>query len=128
MDVHLQPLTWNRLFLGIAVVFAVMLLCVGGFVLTIDSQCVAELNERIPQYPNAVFISETHSFLRMYGMGSTVTIWQSADDPNTIDSWYGRKLGAAVKRANSGIARSAWDAMSLDGGGSQIILYGNCVN
>jgi hypothetical protein len=59
----------------------------------------------------------------------------SPDDPETVRSWYGVQTGSYLRdavRNNTPFFRMAqgqWDVSRGENGvGSQIILYGTCVN
>ncbi|MFW5747997.1 MAG: hypothetical protein ACOCYT_00130 [Chloroflexota bacterium] len=97
------------------------------FTLTLDQMCVNEMKRFMPIYPDAEIISQEYNFLRPYGIGETVMLLYSADDSRTVGGWYGRHIGMELREGRN-LVRNEWSVVRAeDRQGSQIILYGRCV-
>jgi hypothetical protein len=125
----------GRLTTGCLVVVLAATLCIGVTGFTFDRLCSSNLSQLIPFYPGSQMISERHSFLTMYGIGETVVILHSDDDPNVVNSWYGRTMGGFRRRSiqetiiGAQLVRGNFSVTGDVGGqGTQIILYGNCIS
>jgi len=122
----------RRMLIATLIITGLMMACLVVTTLGIDGMCVADIGPRMPIYPGATVISERHSMLRPYGMGETVIILYSADDPQLVTGWYGRTVGGALREnLSKGITRqfggTNWTVTRAeDGTGSQIILYSKC--
>ena len=128
-----------RPLLGCLVIGLAALLCSSSAFLVVDRICAAYLPQRLPIYPGAQTIFQSHNFLTPYGMGVTVITLVSSDPPDKVRTWYGETTGTFQREnANTGnpiiymgsrFARVQYDVSeSEDGTGSQIILYAKCVN
>ncbi len=53
-----------------------------------DQLCVNDAGRRLPIYPGAQKIDETHNGIRARGIGSTRMTFESADSQETIEAWY----------------------------------------
>lgn len=125
--------------LGCLAVVVVLLLSLGGVFLAADAICYAGLTQRMPTYPGARVVLRSHNWLREYGMGVTVLAFESADPPDVVRAFYGRAQGEYARRSleftnpidrlAASMTRAAYDVVRQeDGSGSQIILYGYCLN
>ena len=68
-------------------------------------------------------------------MGNTVVVMSSPDEPNEVRSWYAVHTGTYLRDAlenNTPFFRMAQGQVDVsrgqDGTGSQIILFGTCIN
>jgi hypothetical protein len=121
--------------LGCLVVIIAVMLCSGTAFVVADRLCYSNLSQRLPIYPNATVISREHNFLSEFGMGNTVLVLISPDDPDTVRSWYAKETGAYLReslRNNTPFFRMAQGQFDVTAdpanpSGSQIILYGTCV-
>lgn len=119
--------------LGCGVVMAAILLCMGAVTLAIDGACYSSLTQRLPIYPSATVVSERHNFIRAFGMGETVMVLYTSDPPDEVTSWYARTIGQVIRESlqRGGPLRFGATDWSVgraeDGVGSQIILFGTCV-
>jgi hypothetical protein len=130
VDEH-RPTGCRRLIISLTIIIMGIILCSVTLVLTTDSLCLADLAPRLPYYPNAAVVREQHSFLRLFGMGVSTVELTSADDVNTVTSWYARTVSAVLRdRAASGAqgqyGQAEWSVEAADGGGSRITLLGVC--
>jgi hypothetical protein len=114
-------------------VILVMFGCVGVSTLGLDVVCYGALTRRMPLYPNANVTFEQHNFLRSFGVGETVMILESEDEPSVVRSWYGRTIGQTAQEAAEGkilgytLARVSWTVQRAEtGNGSEIFLSGTC--
>ncbi|HYO89706.1 MAG TPA: hypothetical protein VER79_13740 [Candidatus Limnocylindrales bacterium] len=125
--------------LGCFGIFIAMLVCGSTVFLAVDRVCYAGLTQRVPVYPEAATISLQHNMLFAWGMGTTVGIFESADDPETVRRWYANNLRAFTQnvatssspmlQAQVRLTQARWDVGEAESGvGSQIILFGQCAN
>lgn len=125
--------------LGCAVIVLGLLLCTAATTFALDRVCYASLSQRLPLYPNAQITYRQHNLFTELGMGVTVIMLDSPDEPDVVRSWYGRAQGAynraalesgdVVQQAGQRLSRADWSVTRAeDGTGSQIILFGTCVN
>ncbi len=111
-----------------------ILVCSGTAFIAADRLCHSNLTQRLPIYPGATVKSREHNFMSEFGMGNTVLVLTSPDAPDKVRSWYGVQTGAYLRQAlrnNTPFFRMAQGQIDVtdspDGAGSQIILYGTCV-
>lgn len=120
--------------LGCLVILAAVVLCGGITFFAADRICYGNLSQRLPVYPNATVTSRTHNLFTEFGMGITVVVLDTPDTPETVRSWYAVETGSYVREAlrnNTPFFRMAQGSATINSngsGGSQIILYGTCVN
>lgn len=117
--------------IGSAAVLLVMVLCVVVTTLALDGTCLADMEPRLPRYPNATVVLEQHNFLTQFGMGESVLMLHSDDDVATVRDWYGRTIGAIYAEMQKENVRTFGKTnytvgQSETGSGTQIILYGRC--
>ncbi len=125
----------SRPVLGCLVVVVAIVLCSSTLMFATDRICYGNLSQRLPIYPNAEIKTRSHNLFTEFGMGNTVMVLTSPDDPDTVRSWYGVQTGTYLREALRNntpffrMAQGQWDVTrGADGIGSQIILYGTCVN
>ena len=129
----------NRGCLGCLVILMGMVVCGGILYLTVDRVCYAGITRRVPLYPDVTTISTTHNMLFEYGMGTTVGVYESDDDPETVRRWYAEHMreyartdavsSSPLTSAQVRLSQARWDVTEAeDGTGSQIILFGVCAN
>ncbi len=125
--------------LGCLVIVVAVFACSVGSVLGFNGVCSVYFPERLPYYPGAEVRSEVHNFINPWGMGVTVATLYTPDDSNTVRSWYGVHIGTYLRNSVENptpisylgrqIARVDFNiARADDGVGTQIILYGTCLN
>ena len=120
--------------LGCLVILAAVVLCGGITFFAADRICYGNLSQRLPIYPNATVSSRTHNLFTEFGMGNTVVVLDSPDSPDDVRSWYAVQTGSYLRealRSNTPFFRMAQGSATVsrsDTGGSQIILFGTCVN
>ena len=125
--------------LGCLMIIAAMLVCGSGIYFAIDRVCYAGLTQRVPVYPGATAISMQHNMLFEWGMGTTVGIYESDDDQETVRRWYANNLRSFTQnvatnpspmvQAQVRLTQARFDVTEAeDSTGSQIILFGQCAN
>lgn len=125
--------------LGCIAVMLALVLCSGVVVTVMDGICYDGLTRRMPTYPGAQLVSVRYNLFRPYGMGNTVVQLSSSDDENTVRAWYARQTGTLLRQMVESrapgdnllrtITQSQFDVTAAeDGTGSQILLFGTCVN
>jgi len=127
----------SRLMVGCLTIGVAVILCSGVSLFAANAICYSNLTQRLPIYPNATVKSRGHNFLTEFGMGDTEMVLISPDSPETVRSWYAVHTGSYLRdslRNNTPFFRMAQGQVSVDynpddptGKGSQIILYGTCV-
>ena len=129
----------NRGCLGCLGILAGMLLFGSIAYLAVDRVCYAGITRRVPVYPEAAQVRLTHNMLFPWGMGTTVGVFESEDDPETVRRWYGTHMreyaqsdavsSSPLTSAQVRLSQARWDVTEAeDGTGSQIILFGVCAN
>lgn len=123
----------GRVALGVLGLMVMIFGCIGVTTLSIDAACYNSMTPKIPVYPNGRITLEQHNFLRAFGMGETVMIIDTDDEPNVVREWYGKTVGAAYKAAQDNfvpfffLANARYSVgRAEDGTGTQIILNGVC--
>lgn len=121
--------------LGCLVVVVGLIILVSVLLLTTDRICHTHLTQRLPIYPNAEITMRSHNLFSEFGMGNTVVVLTTSDEPDAVRSWYAVHTGAYLREAlrnNTPFYRMAQGQVDVtrgpDGMGSQVILYGTCVN
>lgn len=124
--------------LGCVIIPLAILLCGSTMVFALDRICYGNLTQRLPIYPNAEVTRRVHNLFTEFGMGNTVVTLQTLDTPEVVRSWYGVHTGDYLReslRENTPFFRMAQgqvdvtrDPETPGGTGSQIILFGTCVN
>lgn len=117
--------------IGSGVVLLLMVLCVVVTTLALDGTCLADMEPRLPRYPDATVTFAQHNFLTQFGMGESVLMLHSDDDVATVREWYGRTIGAIYADMQKSKVRTFGQTnytvgQSETGSGTQIILYGRC--
>jgi hypothetical protein len=109
--------------------------CIGVTTFAADRLCYSNLSQRLPIYPNAEVKSRRHNLFTEFGMGNTVIVLISPDAPEAVRAWYAVHAGSYLREAvrnNTPFYRMAQGQVDVtrnpDGKGSQIILFGTCVN
>ncbi|MEP7292717.1 MAG: hypothetical protein ABI835_13125 [Chloroflexota bacterium] len=122
--------------LGCLVVGIAVILCSGVSMFTVDRLCYGNLSQRLPIYTNAEVVRRVHNLFTEFGMGNTVITLISPDDPDTVRSWYAVHTGSYLREAlrnNTPFFRMSQGQVDVshdpdNPSGSQIILFGTCVN
>jgi hypothetical protein len=84
-------------------VFIISLL--GVLFLGLDQVCVVDANRRLPPYPGTTRIKESHNGLRARGLGNSLEVFLSQDNPEVIEAWYQQLALDLLKGGkNQGIA------------------------
>ena len=120
---------------GCLVVVLAVIVCSTTAIFAADRICYGNLTQRLPIYPNATIKSREHNMLSEFGMGNTVVIMTSPDAPDVVRSWYAVRTGSYLRdalRNNTPFFRMAQGQVDVthdpaNDAGSQIILYGTCV-
>lgn len=128
----------SRPVLGCVIIPIAIALCGSTLVFAMDRLCYGNLTQRLPLYPNAEIVRRTHNLFSEFGMGITVITMKTSDNAEAVRSWYAVNTGAYLREAlreNTPFFRMAQsqvdvtrDPESEGGTGSQIILFGTCVN
>ncbi|GEM_PF-1086237 len=129
----------RRSALGCLMIVAAVIVCGGLLSFGLDRICVGYLPQRLPIYPNATVTFRDHNLFTEFGMGNTVLILDSPDEPDVVRAWYATQTGTFLRASldesdpivsiGRRIARVDWDVTRAeDGTGTQIILFTTCVN
>ena len=121
---------------GCFVIFFAIVLCTSTLTFALDRICYGNLTQRLPIYPNATVQSSNHNLFEEFGMGSTVIVLTSPDNPDTVRSWYAVRVSNYLKQAvanNTPFYRLADGNVDVEPADqsnktSQIFLYGKCVD
>ena len=120
---------------GCLMLIVAVLLCTGVLSFAVDRICYGNLSQRLPLYPNAAIKTRVHNLFTEFGMGNTAFVLISPDDPQTVRDWYAAETGTYLRQSvqnDTPFFRMAQGSVEVthnpDGDGSQIILFGTCVN
>ncbi len=124
---------------GCLLVIILIAICGGTLTFAMDTMCYAGLTQRMPIYPGAEIVNEEHNMFRSFGMGNTTLTLFTPDDPETVRAWYAVRNGAWLRQSLQSTDAGArmlrtfsqyqFDVTeSPSGEGSQVILFGTCVN
>jgi hypothetical protein len=120
--------------LGCGAILLLMFGCVLASFVFFDRTCYGYLSRRLPIYPGAEIVSRQHNFVSEWGVGNTVMTLYTPDAPEVVQAWYARESGGYLRQAiQSGdwgyrMAQGDWAvAPDARGTGSQVILFGTCV-
>lgn len=124
-----------RPLLGCGLILFITFGCVLASFFYFDRTCYGHLSERLPIYPGAEIVSRQHNLLSEWGVGNTVMILYTPDAPEEVQAWYARESGSYLRRAMQGadwtyrMAQGDWSVAPDEerGTGSQVILFGTCV-
>lgn len=107
--------------------FIVFLLLLGF--LSVDQLCLNDARRRLPIYPGAVLVEETHNGLRSRGIGNTLMVYRSSDGQEMIEAWYQEHQIELLKaRRQLGMNNlSNWYAPDEQGSGTLIYYLSQCV-
>lgn len=107
------------------IILTIIFACSTGMIVMVDTNCASKAQAWIPPYPNAQTVSQSHNFLRPFGMGITEMVMTSPDDPQTIQAWYNEDRR---KRGVSAVGMGRYFTMDIEPTeeGSAIIYFGNC--
>lgn len=75
-------------FRGLLVVIIGVILSAGGCVTVIDIDCHNAAQDYFVPYPDSTLFDENHNFIRPFGMGDSVRIYETPDDVTTVRNWY----------------------------------------
>lgn len=125
--------------LGCFGLLAAMVICLTTTTFALDRVCYTGLSQRLPLYPNAEVRSRRHNMFSEFGMGNTVIVMYSPDEPDVVRSWYGRatgqyirgtlETGTSIERLAQRLGQGQWDVTRDESGvGTQIILFGTCAS
>lgn len=125
---------WRKALLSLAVIPLVMLLCISGTVLGLDSLCYSTTSRLLPAYPGAEVVLERYNFLRAFGIGETIMVLETGDDLEIVREWQARQYASVARAAAQGTGRIAFNMTDAnyevtaleDRPGSQITLSSVC--
>lgn len=124
----------SRPALGCLVVVLAIVVCGSVSSFALDRLCYSNLSQRLPIYPDATVESRAHNLFTEFGMGNTVMVLTTPDEPDAVRSWYAIQTGSYLREAlrnNTPFFRMSQGQVDVtrnpDGAGSQIILFGTCV-
>ncbi len=125
----------HRAALGCVVLLLGMFVCLGTVTFAADRICYGNLSQRLPFYPDATIKMRSHNLITEFGMGNTVVIMTTPDDPETVRAWYAVHTGSYLRESlqnNTPFFRMSQGQVNVganpDGEGSEIILFGTCIN
>lgn len=122
------PLPRGCLFGTFAVMFTV-LTCTSMLYVVTDLNCAQAADRWLPDYPGAEVVSQTHSWLRPFGIGETTRILRTPDTVSEVDLWYlrsDRQRTANGELRDSNTAWLRWAVDEVESGGSVIVLVSHC--
>ncbi|MBZ0304177.1 MAG: hypothetical protein K8J31_30860 [Anaerolineae bacterium] len=103
--------------------------CPGSMAVVGDIACNISINTWLPVYPDAQVISVEHNFIRPRGLGATLMVLRTPDDPETVNTFYRQNIQDLVDRgAPRGMGSTDWSAREdPDEEGTLLALYSRCI-
>ena len=103
--------------------------CPGSIAVVGDIACNISIETWLPYYPGAELVSAEHNFIRVRGMGSSLMIFQTPDDPETVEAFYYQHiLDLTTDHVPRGMGATDFNAEpNPDGEGSVLALYTHCI-
>lgn len=108
----------------------IVVIFVGIVFLSIDQYCVSDANGRLPVYPGAERIRESHNGIRPRGVGNTLEVFSTQDNLETVESWFAQLALKAVQtngRTRGVASLSHWFEANPEGQGTLIYNLTQCV-
>jgi hypothetical protein len=105
----------------------VIVTCLLSTGVAVNAVCYANIEQWLPAYPNGTVESTTSNFIPR-GLGLTLLIMRSPDDPDTARRFYGQmQRDMDSKHVWRGIARTFFEVEpDADSSGSVIFLTSKC--
>ena len=122
-----MPRTIRKWIRNIVLLLILVFGCPGSIVLVADIGCNISINTWLPLYPGAEQVSVDYNFIRPRGMGSTLMVFQTPDDPETVEAFYHQN---ALNLVNEGIPRGIGGMdfhAEPNPEGTLLALYSHCV-
>jgi len=108
---------------GLLIVIASVILATGGCVTYLEVRCYNLAADYFVAYPGATLTDESHNMFRPLGIGETVRIYASDDDPTTIRTWYNSQgLPTRQRTAHGAMIRE----LIPDGETTFIVIEARC--
>jgi hypothetical protein len=103
--------------------------CPGSFAIGVDFACHASITTWLPVYPDAEVISVDYNFIRPFGLGSTLMVLRSSDDPETITAFYRQNIEDLINKGTPrGMGTTDFFAQPHpEHEGSLITLFSRCI-
>lgn len=103
--------------------------CPGSIFIVADIACNISINTWLPPYPGAEQVSVDYNFIRPNGMGATLRVFTTPDDPETVEAFYYQHiLDLTNRNVPRGLGGTDFNAEpNPDGEGSVLALYSHCV-
>jgi len=106
-------------------------LCFTSIGVVVDVSCAKDAKVWLVDYPNAEVVSQEHSWLRPFGMGTTHRVLYTPDSRITVFRWYqdhDMELNRQQEWRDDGIATMRWRLFTVpDNEGTYIELYSDCM-
>lgn len=103
--------------------------CPGSAAVVADIACNVSINTWLPLYPDAETVSVEHNFIRARGLGTTLMVLKTPDDPDTVEAFYRQNIQDLVNAGTPrGMGSTDWSAQeNPDGDGTLLALYSRCI-
>jgi hypothetical protein len=74
--------------IAIVLMLLAIFICATGTTLFLDNRCHTLITRWMPLYPDGEIISQTHSFLRPFGLGRTEVVMEVPETSTEIRTWF----------------------------------------
>lgn len=103
--------------------------CPGSMAIVADIACYQSIDTWMPLYPGAETVSADFNFIRPRGLGSTLIVMRTSDDPETVEAFYRQNVDALVNKGTPrGMGTTDFFAQeNPEREGSLITLYSRCI-
>ena len=124
-----RPIKKRKRRSGLIVVPLIIISILAVLFLGMDQMCINDANRRMPYYPNATQIQESHNGLRIRGAGNTLEVVETSDSLDVVDAWYDAHMTNLLKnRKQLGINNLRhWFEESADPEGTKIFYLSQCI-
>jgi hypothetical protein len=124
--------SWRTCLATMVIIPVAVMIVVVLLYIVIDNICVAEADRWLPVYPGAELVSESHEFVRPFGIGITTRVLYTSDPTSTVFGWYAnyQRMTATEghqQRRQLTIVRWTVDE-APDEDGTLITLYQQCAD
>lgn len=124
-----RPIKKRKRRSGLIVVPIIIVSILAILFLGVDQMCINDANRRMPYYPNATQIEESHNGLRTRGAGNTLEIVETSDTLDVVEAWYNAHLTTLLKNSKQlGINNLRhWFEESSNSDGTKIFYLSQCI-
>ena len=112
---------------SLAIMLVFVVICLAVILVASDQVCRLNIDQWMPVYPEAEQVRLEYDFVRPRALGTTLGVYFSPDDNETVRIFYRENILALLRAEQSrGLASTHWDTEPQPDGGTLITLYSEC--